>query len=224
MTSNYTITTQEPATPTTPARAGLRTAGAWCLVGGVIGVVGAGMSAVIPTSVSPARLSYPFTPGVFQLTEVLWTITHVLTLIGVIALARSGLVGSARLARLGLPITLVGMALLVPTELGFAFIADAAEDSTASMVSGTAIGLAATVAGVGFVLAGVATLRRGSWTGWGRWTPLACGLWVILVLLPVQGLWPSLFLWTIAGWSVCLSILSSALIGEGSKIQASRSL
>ncbi len=213
MTSQYAVTTQGP-TPSETRSPALRTAGLLCAAGGIIATVGATVTANWSTSVSPDDLSYPFSPGAFRLTELLWTLTHVLTLCGAIGLARSGLVGRSRLGSVGLWITLAGMALLVPCELAFAFVADVAEDSGTSVALGSAIGLAATLAGVGFLLAGIATVRNRVWAGWGRWTPLLCGGFVIAVLLPVQAVRPSIFLWPIAGWNACLVLFGLALTGS----------
>jgi hypothetical protein len=66
-----------------------------------VATVGATVTATVPPSVPAADLSYPYTPVVFQITEVVWTITHVLTFLGALALARSGLVGVSRLGRTG---------------------------------------------------------------------------------------------------------------------------
>jgi hypothetical protein len=106
------------------------------------------------------------------------------------------------------------MALIVPSELGFVFFATALDESTPSMVLGSAIGLASVIAALGFVLAGIAVLRAGHWRGWGRFTPLLCGVFVFVALLPVQFVQPSAFLWPVAGWSACLLLLGLALRGQ----------
>ena len=58
-------------------------------------------------------------------------------------------------------------------------------------------------------------LREHRWAGWGRVTPLLSGVFVVLVLVPLQAGVPSLFLWTIAGWNVCLLLLGLALTRIG---------
>ncbi len=81
-------------------------AGPWCIAGAVIATVGAIATATIHSSVPPADLSYPYTPTAFRLTEVLWTVTHVLMFIGTVGLTRSGLLGTSRLGQLGKRIAL----------------------------------------------------------------------------------------------------------------------
>ncbi len=194
----------------------VRMAGILCLVGGVIAAVGATITATIDSSVPATELSYPYTPAVFRVTEVVWTVAHVLMFVGALGLARSGLAGASMPARIGLWISPVGMALIVPFELGFAFFATAAVESTPSIVLGTGIGLATMVAALGFTLAGIAALRTGLWRGWGRFTPLLCGLFVFFVFLPIQIIQPTAFLWPVAGWSACFILLGIALLHHAS--------
>jgi hypothetical protein len=189
----------------------VRAAGMWCIAGGLIAAIGASVTASLPSAVPPGSISAPYTPGVFRVTEVIWTIAHVLMLLGTIGFARSGAVGSSRLGRIGNWIAIVGMALLVPCELGYAFFATADEGSTAVMVLDSAIGMASMIAGLGYVLAGIAVLRAGRWQGWQRFIPLLCGLFVFVVLMPITFTQPDLFLWPVAGWSACFVPLGIAL-------------
>lgn len=194
----------------------IRSAGLWCIVGGVVAVVGAIVTNNIPSSVPVTNISSPYTPPVFIITEVIWTTCHVLMFLGTLGLARSGAVGDSQLGRIGLWIALVGMALIVPSELGFAFFPNAAEDSTPGTILSTAIGLATMVASLGFVLVGIATLRERRWQGWQRFTPLLCGLFAFVVLIPVLVIRPELYLWPVAGWSACFIPLGLALYQQHS--------
>ena len=194
-----------------PTSSFVRNAGILCIAGALIAAVGATATATINTSVPAADLSYPYTPAVFRVTEVIWTVAHVLMFVGTLGLARSGLAGTSRLAWTGLRIALVGMALIVPFELGFEFLDTAADESTPSTVLGTGIGWSTMVAALGFTLAGIAALRAGLWRGWGRFTPLLCGLFIFFVFLPIQIIWPAAFLWPVAGWSACFVLLGLAL-------------
>ena len=194
-----------------PTSSFVRNAGILCIAGALIATVGATATATINTSVPAADLSYPYTPAVFRVTEVIWTVAHMLMFVGTLGLARSGLADTSGLAWTGLRIALVGMALIVPFELGFAFFATAADESTPSAVLGTGIGLSTMVAALGFTLAGIAALRAGLWRGWGRFTPLLCGLFIFFVFLPIQIIRPAAFLWPVAGWSACFVLLGLAL-------------
>jgi hypothetical protein len=120
-------------------------------------------------------MSYPYPPGVFRITEALVIATHLLTAFGPLALIRSGLLGDGRLARAGSAVAVLGMVLIVPSELGFALFPNAETQSTTGIVLGAAMGLSVLIAGLGFVLAGVAVLRARRWHGYGRWTTLLVG-------------------------------------------------
>ena len=59
-------------------------------------------------------------------------------------------------------------------------------------------------------------LRAGHRHGWGRYTPLPCGVFVFAAVLPAQALQPSAFLWSVAGWSVCFILFGTALYRHAS--------
>ena len=189
----------------------IRTAGQWCIAGGLIATCGAIITATIPSALPTTNISSPYTPGVSRVTEVIWTIAHLFMLIGTIGFARSGAVGSSRLGSIGNWIAIVGMALIVPCELGYAFFATAVDDSSEVMFLDSAMGLATMVAALGFLLAGSAMLRAGRWQGWQRFIPLLCGAFVVVVLMPIIFTLPDLFLWPVAGWSACFVPLGIAL-------------
>lgn len=87
--------------PTTATDQRTRAAGLRTLIGGTIGAIGATATAFVPPAVAPELTSYPYTPGVFIVTEVVWTLAHVLILTGVLAIAGARLAGPTRLARVG---------------------------------------------------------------------------------------------------------------------------
>lgn len=199
----------------------VRRAGLWCIVGGAIAAVGATVTATIPSSVPASDLSYPYSPTVFRVTEVIWTVSHVLTFVGTLGLARSGAVGTSRAGQIGVRIALVGMALIAVIELAFAFFATETVEATPAVVLDSAIGMATILAAVGFVIAGSATLRTRRWHGWRRFTPLLCGLFVLVAFLPVIAIQPDLFLWPVAGWSACFVLLGLALYRQAQDDAAS---
>jgi hypothetical protein len=192
----------------------LRRSGALCAVGAAVAAVGAIVTATLRSSESGHLARYPYSVTAFRVTEVVWTLTHVLTFLGALAVARSGLVRPTRGTRVAMAAMLSGMALLVPSELGFVLAARDHDDDTLPNALGGGIGIGAVLAGLGFTAVGVAVLTSRRWRGWGRWTPLACGLFVLLVLLPVQAARPSVFLWPVAGWSACLGLLGIALVAQ----------
>jgi len=63
------------------------------------------------------------------------------------------------------------------------FLAHAADGSTGDNLLGSAFGVAVPLAGIGFILAGVTTLRAGRWHGPGRFLPLLIGVLTFIVLI-----------------------------------------
>ena len=190
--------------------------GPLCTVGGLVAVAGTVWLSLVTPVVAAEQLSYPLGPSAFRVSEVVWTLTHVLTFLGTLGLVRSGAAGTGRGALVAGRVLLAGMALLVPAELGFAFFAGSALDEPPVVVVSSVIGLAATLAGIGLTAVGVAVLRRGTWTGWRRAVPLVSGLAVLGVLLPLQAVAPEAFLVGIGVWNLTLALLGVALARESS--------
>jgi hypothetical protein len=212
MTGSYDVTTRAATSPrpapAQPAnRAIPRLFGALCAAGGLIAVAGAAWSATLTSPVPADEVSWPYGPGLFRGTETIWTLTHVLTFLGALALVRSGLAGRGRAARIGNPITLAGMALLVPCELAFIPLAHAAQDDPGVVLVSTLIGIASMIAGVGFVLTGVGVLRERALGGAGRFVPLLCGVFVFVGLTPLVMAGGDVFFLGVGGWNVLLALL-----------------
>jgi hypothetical protein len=66
---------------------------------------------------------------------------------------------------------------------------------------------------VGLILAGVAVIRARQWEGWRRFTPLACGLFIVAVLLSF-GLPGYASNYPIGLWGVCWLLFGLALRTE----------
>jgi hypothetical protein len=133
-------------------------------------------------------------------------------LAGVLGLARSRAT-AGRVARLGLGVAAAGWIMLVAGEAAYGM---------GSPVGEPLLGGAGTVAGVGMVLVGVAMLRGGRWRGPARFTPLACGLYIFVVLLPAFALFGMPNYWAIAGWPLCWLFLGIALLQEPAIVTADR--
>ncbi len=134
--------------------------------------------------------------------------SHLLLLAGVIGLARAGVAGRGGLAASGLGLTLLGLAVLTVAEVSWL----AGLGATDALY-----GIATLAMMLGLILAGVAALRAGRWTGWHRFTLLACGLYIPLVMLPSFAL-PGLAMnYAIGLWGVCWLLLGLALRAEATR-------
>lgn len=141
----------------------------------------------------------------FRTITTLNAVSHLLLIAGVAGLVRSGAAGQSILAVAGLALTLVGLAVLVVAE---------ATSLVAMSAAVTLFGIATLALAVGLILAGVAALRARRRDGWRRFTPLACGLFIPLVLLPSFALPGLASNYAIGLWGVCWLLLGLALRAE----------
>ena len=165
------------------------------------------------TSVSDDLFRYPFTSGGFVVFTLCGAVLHLMILVGILGLIRSGVAGDGRAARIGGPLAAGGTALLFVAELLSLLVIDTAESAGSASAVGAVFGLATILATVGMLVLGVATLREGRWQDWRRFSPLLCGL-VVLVLVPIQltsALWLGVGL-----YGLCFAALGVALLREAS--------
>lgn len=157
----------------------LRTAGISCTVGAAAttlgGIVVQGI--VQPaTTVSDHRWSYPWSSGALVPVSILWASLHILVFVGVLGFARSGVAGHSRSARLGTALALIGTALLFVGEIASIPIRDQRTDDTGAVIVSGIFAVAILLTAVGFLAAGIATVRARLWQGWRRFTPLTAGI------------------------------------------------
>lgn len=136
-------------------------------------------------------------------------VIHLGELAGVIALAMAGAAGTGALGRIGLGVAAVAQVLFAVAELIF---------ESNPGVGEQLFNVAPILSIVGMVLAGIAVLRAGRWSGWARFSPLAVGLWMLVVVTPVlltAGPPPATAaVWTIAGWDLCWLLLGAAALTQ----------
>lgn len=133
--------------------------------------------------------------------SVVLAVLHLGQIAAAIALWRTGLAGTGALARAGLGLWLLG---------GLAYVVGELLYLTANPLTDAVFGVASLASGVGPILAGIAVLRVGRWTGPGRFLPLAIGVYVFVVLTPVLFA-TSAGLLAVAGWNVLWLLLGLAL-------------
>lgn len=158
--------------------------GMLCLIGAIIGVVSALVTAFIPPAVSLDRYSYPYTPSGFVIAQLVFLLNHLLLLGGIIGLARSGAAGGSVVGRVGSGIATAGMVVLSLCEVRALTLLNVAYPSPPTDLLDVFFGIASMLIGLGLVIAGVAVVRTRTWTGWQRFTPLACGAAVFVILMP----------------------------------------
>jgi hypothetical protein len=200
---------------TTIASPSLRTAAGVCIAGGLLTAVASIVTGVVTdrTSVSDDLFRYPFTSGAFVAFTLCGAILHLMVLVGILGLIRSGVAGEGRAGRIGGPLAAGGTGLLFVAELLSLLVIDTADSAGSASAVGAVFGLATILATVGMLVLGVATLRERRWEDWRRFTPLLCGL-VVLLLVPIQ---LTSALWIGVGiYGLCFAVLGAALLREAS--------
>ncbi|WP_157367994.1 hypothetical protein [Alloactinosynnema sp. L-07] len=134
------------------------------------------------------------------------SVIHIGELLAVLALIRS----PARpgvIARTGLGAAILGQATLAGAEVIWPRSPDLADALFA---------IGPTLTGVGLVVVGIPILRGRRWTGWRRFTPIAVGAYVFIVLTPTMigsgGPPARAALWSIAGWDVLWALMAIAVL------------
>jgi hypothetical protein len=176
-----------------PGSSFVRTAGQLLIIGALVNI-GVGIKEALAPSLFGSVQNV--------ITQGIVTITSTLVLVGVIGLARSGAAGEGRLAKVGLGIAVLASALFPPFNILVA---------VNEALGGALLGLAAVLQGLGLLLGGIAVLRAGRWSNWQRFTPLLCGLYNLLILLPAVALNDAYSAWALTGWQIPFLLLGVAL-------------
>lgn len=181
--------------PPSPAAAPLRrarAAGILCATSAVLLVIGCAVTQwqFAVTTVPDDTWRFPWSPTAFIITTLIWATTQAAIVPALLVWQRSGAAGSGFTARLGLRLLIGGSVIGVVAHLASLPFVDAKFEDVAAL--GAVFGIGALLATVGFLLAGVGTVRAYHWTGVFRWTPLGIGIvGVALVFLQFTPLLPT---------------------------------
>ncbi|MBA2577740.1 MAG: hypothetical protein H0V05_14035 [Euzebyaceae bacterium] len=162
----------------------VRRAGLALIAGALITAVGGAASQIVQasTSVSDDLWRYPWSSDLFVPISVLWAFAHVLVIVGLLGLRRSGVAGPTRSAAVGLALAIAGTGVLLVAEFAsLPFAGDRVADTGPARVGAT-FGLGTALSAVGLLLTGRATLQARRWDGWPRFTPLVAGGWTLILL------------------------------------------
>ena len=159
---------------------------------GLLGAIGGALTAISglvvqgiiqPASdVSDEMWSYPWSSDALVPVSLLYAVFHGLVFVGILGFARSGVAGPGRGARIGPIFALAGTVVLFAAELLSIPVADQRLDDTGAGLVGAGFGVGTLLSAVGFVVAGIATVRAARWNGWRRLVPLALGIWLTAML------------------------------------------
>jgi hypothetical protein len=161
--------------------------------------------------ISDEQLSYPWAGATAISTSLIWGVTQVLIVIGLVAFARSGAAPTTA-GRIGGRLAVAGAMLYVVGHALSLVAYDAALDDPISVAVLSSFGVGTLLTAVGLIMAGTATLRSGVWSGWRRFTPLVLGAWMV-VMMPLQ-LTPALPV-AVGVYAAATMALGLALVVEG---------
>lgn len=134
--------------------------------------------------VSDDRLSFPWDGATAVTTSVVWGLSQLLFVIGLVTFARSGAV-TGRAGRRGAWVAAVGAAAYVVAHGVSVAFHDADLDEAGAVIALACFGLGTLLTATGMVVAGVDVNRSGVWSGWRRRAPLTLGVWMV-AMLPLQ--------------------------------------
>jgi hypothetical protein len=194
----------------TSQQASTRFLGRACVIGAAATIALGAVSQAVQagTTVSSDRLSYPWSSHSAPLFFVLAAASQVLLAGGVLALRRSGVAGTTRTAEIALLAALAGTALITVGDLGMIALRHELTDSGSARIVETVFGIATIASTIAFLVVGATTRRARVWNDWRRFTPLAIGIWsVVLVGLQFTGIAAS----AIGVYGACFLALGVAL-------------
>lgn len=174
--NTYETVRVSPPSPATAPLLGGRGAGVLCAASALLLVIGCAVTQwqFAVTTVPDDTWRFPWSPTAFIVTTLIWATTQAAIVPALLVWQRSGVAGSGFAARWGLRLLVLGSVIGVVAHLASLPFVDAKFEDIA--VLGAVFGIGALLATVGFLMAGVGTVRTHRWTGVFRWTPLGIGI------------------------------------------------
>lgn len=174
--NTYETVRVSPPSPTAAPFRSARGAGVLCAASAVLLVIGCAVTQwqFAVTTVPDDTWRFPWSPTAFIVTTLIWATTQAAIVPALLVWQRSGAAGYGLAARWGLRLLIVGSVIGVVAHLASLPFVDAKFEDIAAL--GAVFGIGALLATVGFLMAGVGTVRTHRWTGVFRWTPLAIGI------------------------------------------------
>lgn len=145
------------------------------------------LSAALRTTstVSDDRLSFPLGGNPATTAEAVWTASQLGFLLTLAAFRRRPALATSRLGRTGGLLALVGGVLFAGGHLVDLLYRDALLSDPAGVSAVSLFAVGSVLIAAGFLAAGTAIVRGSTWTGWHRFSPLAIGGWMV-VMIPLQ--------------------------------------
>lgn len=144
------------------------------------------VAALRSTSTVPDdRLNFPLSGNLATTAEIVWGVSQLAFLVALVAFGRRTAVASSRPGRVGARVAIVGGVLFLGGHVVCLLFRDARLADPAGVLAASLFFLGSVFIAFGFLAAGVAVLRSGLWSSWRRYTPVAVGAWMV-VMIPLQ--------------------------------------
>ena len=181
---------------------------------GILGVLSVIPMLTWPPQVEERQLSYPFTINGFYVIQS-WFFVHHIGLVAVlVALAKSGAVGSRSFACWAAWLSVAGMIMLTFMELYAMQFAGWETKAANEGVMGVGYGISTTIIGLGLLGSGVGVLRARVWSGWRKWIPLILGIELFVLVTPLMFGGYVLARIAIASWMALYAALGWSILTE----------
>lgn len=177
-----TIPTQPPPVPMRHALV----PGLLVIIAGAVQGDGALITAAYQgaSPISEDQLSFPWSGATAATTSLIWGVTQLMLVVGLVAFTRSGAVRS-KAGRVGGRLAVAGALLYVVAHVLSLAGYDATLDDPIAVAVMSCFGVGTLLTAVGLIMAGAVTLRSGVWSSWRRLTPLGLGVWMV-AMMPLQ--------------------------------------
>ncbi len=192
-------------------------AGGTCLWAGLLGAASGVFLALVPAQVDDHLYSYPLNDAPFAAIQVFFFLQHLALVLGLLGVWRSGATGRSRIGAWGMGAAVAGMGLLALVELAAISAANSFYPSPRTDVLDVFYGISSFLIGLGMIVAGIAVLRAGRWTGWRGLLMLVTGAYVFVPMTPALMGPFVLARLAIAGWMLLFAALGWALLRSGGK-------
>lgn len=178
-----------------------RTASRTLVVAGVMSVPIGLFNLVFPPAVEPTAWGYPFDAGTLLFVSIALVIAHLLKAHGFVGLSR--LAGGGAVVRWSMLAAALGFVVVAVCEAISASMAGVPIDSPAAVDLNNGYGAGSMLLAWGSVVGGTVIVRRKLLEGFGRWSVLLSGAFMIFVVTPAlfTGRGPLAYL-ALTGWSV----------------------
>jgi hypothetical protein len=177
--------------------------------GGAVAVASfVGLLVGLLTSTAFPKLADPSSGTPFLIGGAVLSVVHAVVLAGVALLATTGAVRSGLLKYVAFATALAGLAAQLAGEAVIRFAFDAGN---------VFFSIAMPLMGVGMILVGIGVLVTRRWRSWRAFVPLACGVYVPVVLVPAFVIAHGPSFLALAGFSLVYLVLGLAMRAEATR-------